>query len=730
MNKIFNTLMVIAGVVWGSISPVNAQETKDIQLDHVWASALFLPDRVQSMHPMADGEHYTVLENGTINQYAYEEKGEPQTVLSQEDLKPFDPEGNIRIQDYAFNDDESMILITTDQESIYRYSTKEYFFIWDRTQKTLTPLGDHSKGKQRLAQFSPDGKRIAFVRDNNLFLFDRETGEEKAVTTDGEINSIINGTTDWVHEEEFQFTKAFQWSPRGTYLAYYRFDERHVKEFSMIFYKDQLYPELYTYKYPKAGEDNSLVSIHVYNLEEENTITVDVGAETDQYLPRIKWTRTDHLLAVQRLNRLQNHLEILFADARDGTSTVIYEEKNPWYIDIDDHWTFLEDNSFIFTSEKDGFNHLYHISSDGKERQITSGQWEVTDVKGFAPSSNTIYYMSTEVSPLQRHLYKVRLNGRRKQRITEKEGTHRVQFSGDFSYYLNTWSTANHPPVNAIYKENGQLVEVFHDNEKVKERMNTYGFSGVEFIQVPTDDDIMLNGYIIKPPGFDESQEYPLLMYVYGGPGSQFVADRWGYFNYVWFEYMAQQGYVIVCVDNRGTGYRGQEFKKLTYLELGKVETIDQINAARYFGNKPYIDSARIGIFGWSYGGYLALLAMTKGADYFTSGVSIAPVTNWRYYDNIYTERFMRTPQENGENYDINSPLTHISKLEGDLFIAHGDADDNVHPQNTMMLVDEMVRQNIDFEMMLYPNKNHGIHGGFTRLHLFNKITDFILRTL
>lgn len=721
-----NRIILTAGLALILILTASAQESKKLSLKDIWASAKFHPRSVQSMYPMDDGEHYTVLEDGEINRYAYKKKSEPKTLLKESELTLENQDKKISIEDYSFNSDESKILITDKQESIYRHSTKGYFYIWDRDEEKLTPLSDESKGKQRLAEFSPDGKHIAFVRKNNVFIVNWKTGKETQVTQDGEKNKIINGTADWVYEEEFSFTKGFQWSPQGDHLAFYRFDESDVKMFQMTLYENNLYPLEEKFKYPKAGEENSIVSIHVYDLNKKDTKTMDVGDETDQYIPRIKWTNTNHLLAIQRLNRLQNNLDVLFANANDGSSEVVYHEENPYYIDIDDHWTFMEDDSFIFTSEKDGYNHIYHINSDGKEKQLTSGDWVVTDVKGVDQDNNRIYYISTETSPLERNLYKINLDGSKKERITKKKGTHSVEFSGDFSYFLNSRSTADHPPVHAIYKENGKQVEVLQDNQAIVDRMEDYNFSGMEFIKVPTEDEIKMNGFVIKPNDFDKDKEYPLLMFTYGGPGSQEVSNSWGYFNYIWFEYMAQQGYVVACVDNRGTGYRGQEYKKSTYLELGKLETIDQINAAKHFADYSYIDSTRIGMFGWSYGGYMTLLALTKGADYFSTGIAVAPVTNWRYYDNIYTERFMRTPQENGENYDDNSPLSHVSKLKGNLFLVHGGADDNVHPQNSMMLIKKMVQQNKDFDMMLYPNKNHGIYGGYTRLHLFNKITDFI----
>lgn len=727
MRRIRNILLLGLALI---TFMAGAQENKKLSLRDIWANAKFYPRSIKSMYPMNDGIHYTVLEDGIIKQYSYKEKTKPDTLLDKENLKT--KEGKkVKIDDYSFNADESKILITTDQEDIYRHSTKGYFYIYDRDNETLKTLSDTSKGKQRLAEFSPDGKHIAFVRNNNLFMVNWETGKETAITEDGEKNKIINGTCDWVYEEEFSFTKGFYWSPKGNYLAYYRFDKSDVKQFQMTYYKDKLYPQEYKFKYPKAGEDNSIVSIHTYELESGKTRTMDVGEETDQYIPRIKWTSKDNILAVQRLNRLQNNLDILYARAESGKSEVVYNEENPYYIEITDNWRFLEDNSFIFTSEKSGYNHIYHIRpGKKKDKQLTKGNWVVTEVKGVDKENGQIYYMSAETSPLERNLYRVNLKGDNKTRITEKDGTHEVEFSGNFSYFLDTWSTADQPPVYSIRKKDGSLVETLRDNQSVKDRMEEYNFSGMEFIQVPTEDNIMMNGFMIKPPDFDKNKEYPMVMFVYGGPGSQEVSNSWGSLNYAWFEYMAQQGYIVACVDNRGTGYRGQEYKKATYRELGKLETIDQINAAKYFGNKSYIDSSRIGMFGWSYGGYMTLLCMTKGNDYFSTGVAVAPVTNWRFYDTIYTERFMRTPQENGENYDSNSPLSHISKLKGDLLLVHGMADDNVHLQNSMRLIKKMVHKNIDFDMQLYPNKNHAIYGGYTRLHLFNKITEYFKENL
>ncbi len=709
-----------------SVLLLSAQQ-KHFAIEEIWRDFTFRPAGVSEIRSMNDGIHFTVLENQCIVRYSYLTGEVTDTLL--DGSKLVDEEGGaIRFSQYAFSDDESKVLLGTRMRRIYRYSTEGYFYVYDRASGNLRPLSDRSKGMQRLADFSPDGTRVAFVRNNNLYYVHLDQMNEVAVTTDGKENHIINGTCDWVYEEEFSFTKGFQWSPSGRYLAYYRFDESDVKEFTLTFH-GELYPRLVTYKYPKAGEDNSVVTIHTYDVQSGNRANIDIGEETDQYIPRIKWTATDQSLAVIRMNRLQNHKEVLLANPATGNTALLYEEHNKYYIDITDNMWFLKDR-MVITSEKDGFHHIYVVSMrDGKELQLTRGEWDVVDIKGVDESNRMVYYRAAKETPLNTGVYAVRLDGRRERSLPVQPGNNNVTFSKTFDYYILNWSDANTPNRYSIYNRRGQEVVVLEDNQKLVDTLSAYVVPGLTFGSFTTEEDIELNYWIIKPPDFDPARSYPLLMYVYGGPGSQTVLNSWNY-THLWFRHLAQLGYVVVSVDNRGTGRRGEEFKKGTYLQLGKYETIDQIEAAKYFGSLDYIDQNRIGIYGWSYGGYMSTLCMTKGAGYFAAGIAVAPVSNWRYYDNIYTERFMRTPQENGENYDINSPIHHVDKLEGAYLLVHGTTDDNVHVQNAYDLVTALVEADKQFDLFIYPNKNHGIFGGNARNHLFNMMTQFLLKNL
>jgi dipeptidyl-peptidase-4 len=671
-----------------------------------------------------------MLENDImINEYAYKTGEKTGTIVRTSQLIPAGAKDGISIDEYTFSPDETKILIGTETEKIYRYSTKMEYYIWDIKTEKLTKLS--AGGKERLASFSPDGSKIVFLRDNNIFVTDIATGKEQQVTTDGLWNNIINGSPDWVYEEEFEFTKAYAWSPDGSKLAFYRFDESKVKEYDMVLY-DSLYPTVYKYKYPKAGEDNSIVSIHVYDLKSGKTQLMDVGSEKDQYIPRIKWTEDSNILSIQRMNRLQNKLEILLADATAGTSKVIYTEMNKYYIEISNNLTFLKDKKhFIFTSDKDGYTHIYLYNIDGSlVKQLTSGNFEVSDIKGVDEKNDLVYFVSDEEAAYDKALYSVKLDGTKKTKISEKEGTNDADFSEGYKYFINTYSNANTPSIYTINKANGKELKTLIDNSAIVAATKEFGFTQEEFFKFKTSDNIELNGWMIKPPDFVATKKYPVLMYVYGGPGDQTVKNSWGYFDYAWFEMLAQKGYIVVSVDNRGTGGRGETFKKCTYGQLGKLETADQIETAKYLGNLAYVDKARIGIWGWSYGGYMTALCLTKGADYFKMGIAVAPVTNWRYYDNIYTERYMGLPKDNASGYDDNSPVNHVKKLKGKFLLVHGTGDDNVHFQNSMMLADALVNANKQFEMQFYPNKNHSIYGGYTRFHLFTRMTDFILENL
>ncbi len=730
---VFSFLILFIGVysvvAQGNVPAINS--TKKIGLEDIWKYYRFYPNTVSGFRSMNDGNNYTILNKGNIEKYSYKSGKLIETIIEAGQLIPEGSSSPIMFTKYEFSNDESKLLLATDVVPIYRHSFYATYWVYDLKTKKLMPLSN--EGEQQLATFSPNDNMIAFVRKNNIYVKDLLSDKEYAITIDGKVNSIINGKPDWVYEEEFEFTKAFQWSDNSESIAYIRFDESKVKQYELEFY-GKLYPEIYKYKYPKAGEDNSIVSVHVYNLNSQKTKTMDIGDNTDIYIPRIKWTHDNNILSIQRMNRLQNKWEILLADINTTKTKVLYSETNKYYIDITNNLIFLDDNkSFIFTSEKDGFNHVYQYDMNGKMmRQFTKGEYDVEELIGLDNKRKKIYVKSAFSSPLNREIFEIDMKRGGMRLLSKRKGTNSAQFSSNYKYFINTNTTANTPHyITMNSTSNGKELYVIQDNEALKARMKDYNFSKMEFFKIKTDDNIELNASIIKPLDFDSTKKYPVLMYVYGGPGSQTVTNSWGWFNYAWFQMLAQKGYLVVSVDNRGTGFRGQEFKKMTYQQLGKYETIDQINANKYLASLPYVDGSRIGIFGWSYGGYMSTLCMTKGADFFKTGIAVAPVTNWRYYDNIYTERFMRTPQENPKGYDDNSPISHTKLLKGKFLLVHGVADDNVHIQNSMDLITALVKDNKQFEMQFYPNSDHGIHyGRNTRFHLYTRMTNFLLDNL
>ncbi len=729
-----NLKIVILSIVFlSAILSFGQEEPKNIKLEEIWKYYKFFPKDIAGMHSLNDGIHYTSLKNGSLIVYDYKNGDSINTLINADKLIPADSENPIKLRTFSTNVDESLFLIPTKTEGIYRHSSKSKFYVWDKTNESLQLL---SNGKQRLADFSPADNKIAFVKQNNIFIKDLNTNEELQITNDGKTNSIINGTCDWVYEEEFGFTKGFYWSPKGTKIAFYRFDESKVKEYSLTFYGD-LYPEEYKYKYPKAGEDNSIVEIYVYNLETGETVKMDIGTEIDQYIPRIKWSNDDNLLAIERLNRLQTHLDILLADATNGHSEIIYAEDNNFYIDITDDLTFVNDDEFIISSEESGYNHIYLYNLNGNMvRQLTSGNWDVTEVYGFDKLKKRVYYQCAKSSPLNRDIYYTTLKGKNV-KVSTKTGTNSAEFSKNFKYYIGRFSSSDNAPIITVNASDGKVVRILEDNEKFMSKLQAYNLSKKEFFTIespefklPDSSVVSLNAWRILPPDFDENKKYPVLLTIYGGPGSQEVTNSWGYFDYFWHQMLAENGIIVMSVDNRGTGARGELFKKMTQKELGKYETLDYIEVAKFMGSLPYVDKQKIAIFGWSYGGFMASNALFQGGDYFSTAIAVAPVTNWRYYDNIYTERFMVKPQDNAEGYDKNSPINHVNELKGNYLLIHGSADDNVHFQNTMDLISALVAADKQFDLMVYPNKNHGIYGGNTRFHLYKKMTNFLYEHL
>ena len=727
MRKIFHMLCFFVLLV----SQVTAQN-KTLSLNDFFVQRTFGTQKVHGLRSMNDGEHYTILEaNGTkIVKYSYK-TGLPVATLL--DLQTIEESPVQRISDYNFNSNESRILICTNLKAIYRRSFTADYYLYDIRNKDIKPLSEG--GRQRLATFSPDGNKVAFVRDNNLFIHDLRFGSERQITHDGKYNHIINGAPDWVYEEEFSFNRAFEWAPDGSALAYIKFDESEVKEFQMNMFGGQypelksnaLYPSNYIYKYPKAGEKNSEVSVFVYDVEDRTTLKMDLGEEKDIYIPRIRWTKDPKKLAIIRLNRYQNKMEILLANAKIGNITPLYREENKYYIDASnfDNLVFLNNGThFVITSEKSGYMHLYLYEMNGREKQaITKGEFDIIDFYGYDPIRKLYYYSSYEESPIEKYVYSINEKGIKK-KLTPVKGWNESSFSTTFNYYINVVSNAELPPVTTLYNAKGKQVRVLAENNKVIEKLKEYNIAKREFIQIPAaDGKTMLNAWIIKPNHLETNKKYPLVITQYSGPNSQQVKNSW---SLDWYSYLAQEGFIVACVDPRGTAGKGEEFRKCTYMQLGKLESDDMIAAAKWLSKQPNIDAQNIGIWGWSYGGFMSSLCLMKGHDIFTTAIAVAPVTNWRFYDSVYTERYMRTPQENEKGYDENAPMHYVNQLKGNLLLCHGTADDNVHVQNCYELAERLVQANKQFDMAIYTNRNHNIFGGNTTLHLYNRFVNYL----
>ena len=643
------------------------------------------------------------------------------------DTKKF-PELANGIDSFVFSADEKQLLLANNTNPIFRHSFTADYFLYNLSTQKLTKVLEQVQEPT----FSPDGSKIGFAKANNLYILDIASGKTTQVTTDGKKNSIINGITDWVYEEEFAFVRAYDWSADSKKLAYIRFDETAVPEFSMNIFKKDLYPTVETFKYPKAGEKNALVSLHIYDVASNAAKTVNLSNYSDFYIARLKWTNDANVLSAQVLNRHQDNLDLLFVDGNTATAKVVLNEKDKAYVDVTDNLTFLKDNSFIWTSEKDGYNHIYLYDKTGKlKTQITKGPWEVTAYYGFDEKTKTVFYQSVENGSIVRDVYRIGLDGKNKVKLSNQIGTNNATFSPNFQYFINSYSSVSQPTIHTLNSaKDGKVIQTIIDNKALAEKVKKYDLPTKEFFELTTEKGHKLNAWMIKPKDFDASKKYPVFMFQYSGPGSQQVANQWLNANDYWFMMLSQQGYIVACVDGRGTGFKGAEFKKCTQKELGKYEVEDQIDAAKVIGNYTYVDKSRIGIFGWSYGGFMSSNCLFKGADVFKMAIAVAPVTNWRFYDSIYTERYMQTPQENASGYDDNSPINHVNKLKGKFLLIHGTADDNVHVQNTMQMIEALVQANKQFDWAIYPDKNHGIYGGKTRIQLYNKMTNFIKENL
>ena len=712
--------MLVAGGVYA--------QQKNITLEEIY-DGTFRMQYLDRLHPMKNGKEYAVLNTDrnsgikTLDVYSYKTGDKVKTLINSSEIDGLD-----YFIGYTLSEDEQKVLLSTKLRSIYRRSSLGVYYVYDLQTKKLTKVSDQAIQEPT---FSPDASKVAYGLDNNLFIKDLKTGKTTQITQDGVKNKIINGITDWVYEEEFAFVRAFDWNATGTKIAYIRFDETDVPEFSMDVFGKGLYPTKDTFKYPKAGETNATVSLNIYDLSDAKTTQVDLGDFENYYIPRLEWTPDANILAVQTTNRKQNDVNLLFVDGNTAKAKLILSDTDDAYVDITDNLTFLDDTDFLWTSEKDGWNHIYHYDKNGKLiNQVTKGPWEVTNYYGYDPKTKRVFYQSSENGSINRGVYAVKIDGSDKQALSAQKGTNSADFSTDFTYYINSFSDASTPYVFTLHSaKNGKLIREIKDNQALKDQLSKYVISEKEFFTLPVNGE-ELNAYMIKPKDFDPSKKYPVFMTQYSGPGSQSVANSWGGGNDYWFQMLAQDGYIIVCVDPRGTGLKGRDFKKMTQKELGKYEVEDQIAAAQKLGERPYIDADRIGIWGWSYGGFMASNCIFQGADTFKMAIAVAPVTSWRFYDSIYTERYMTTPQENPSGYDQNSPLSHVDELKGKFLLVHGTADDNVHVQNSMRLIEALVQANKQFDWAIYPDKNHGIYGGNTRLHLYTKMTNFIKENL
>lgn len=705
---------------------VSIAQKKTVTLDEIW-DGTFRTESLDVLRSLKNGTQYTVLNfdrttrTSSVDSYDYTSLKKVGTVVNSADLSgiPF-------FTSYEFSADESKLLLATEKESIFRRSSMGIFYIYDVSSKTTIKIAEHKIQEPTL---SPDNSKVAYVFENNLYIFDIAQKTTTKMTTDGVKNKIINGVTDWVYEEEFGFVKAFEWNADSSKIAFLRFDETNVPEFSMELYGTSLYPTQEVFKYPKAGEANAVVSLHMLDVKSKSS--TEIALKDAYYIPRIQWMNSANKLSVQALNRHQDDLKLYAVDANNNAVSLLLEEKDEAYVDVTDNLTFLKDNSFIWTSERDGYNHIYLYNAEGKLiNQVTTGEWEVTHYYGYDQDADKVYYQSTENGAINRDIYSIDSNGKHKKRLTTKTGQNSADFSADFTYFINTFSSATTPPEYSLYKaSSGKRLKEILNNTPLLEQLSSYEISPKEFSTIAINGN-NLNMWMLKPSHFDPQKKYPLLMFQYSGPGSQSVSNTWMGANDYWYQLLASQGYIIACVDGRGTGFKGRDFKKVTQKQLGKFEVEDQISAAKKLSELPYIDASRTGIWGWSYGGFMATNCILKGNDTFEMAIAVAPVTSWRFYDSIYTERYMQTPQENASGYDDNSPFNYPELLQGKYLLVHGTGDDNVHVQNSMRMVKALVQANKQFDWAFYPDKNHGIYGGKTRLHLYTKLTNFIKENL
>ncbi|MEJ2194224.1 MAG: S9 family peptidase [Ignavibacteriaceae bacterium] len=729
MRQSFIHTLIIIVTVFTSI--VIAQDENQLSLEDIFFSTKYIPAKIANIQWLPDGSAFTytatsITEN-LVDIYEFEiESVASKLLISGRDLK-YNNEPII-MSNYSWTEDGNFLLIEGSETKIWRHSRQAPYYMYNINTREIKALGENDPGLRNV-KLSPDGQKVGFVRDHNIYITDLNTGVEDALTTDGTEN-ILNGEFDWVYEEEFSIADGWQWSPDGKKIAFWRLDQTRVKEFYII---DEMhvYNIVTPLKYPKTGEQNSIVKIGVVDVFTGETKWMNIGEEEDIYIPRIYWTNSSDKLAILRLNRKQNHVELLMTNTISGESMVTLEDRDSCWIEVrENNIIFLQNkDEIVWVSEKSGYRHAYLYDYEGNLiNQITSGNWEITDVLGVSEEDRLLYFSGKKDSPIEQHIYRVKLDGDDLQKITDEPGWHEANFSPDYKYFVNEYSSSSHPSKTKLVKTDGKLVRLLVENDLPE--LNELNVNYPEFSTLTTSDSIKLNYFMIKPPDFDESKKYPVLVFGYGGPGSQKVINEWGEARQLWHMMMSQKGFIIFCVDNRGTGGRGKAFKNLVYKDLGKWAVNDQIEGAKFLATLPYVDSERIGFWGWSGGGYLCLMLMTRANEYFSTGVSVAPVTDFHLYDAIWTERYMGMLSENVEGYKSASVLTYANNLEGNLLIVHGTGDDNVHYQNTMQIVREFQLAGKQFDLMLYPNKNHSISGGNTSLHVYTLIAEYFMDNL
>lgn len=713
-----NNILLLIALMFATLTSSGEKSEEYLK---AFTSRSLRPERMNELKAMSDGEHYTMLadEGKKIVMYNFKTGKAEKTLLDVENTKGAKIKS---ITGYEFDSTENRILVSTERNYIYRRSFNTAYFIYNVSRNELESLSDKEESQQ-MAHFSPNGRFVAFASGNNMFIKKLMYDTEVQITKDGKLNEIINGTPDWVYEEEFGLTCCFVWSKDSKLLAWIRFDESDVKEFAFDKY-DYPYDKSYKYKYPKAGETNSSVSVLVYDIENRTTKQMDCGEGNEIYFPIMKWTNNPDVFALVRMNRNQTELDLLAVNARSGVATVLVREKEEEYIDYENYncLTFTEDNSFVALSERDGWKHIFMYNQNGRMlKQLTKGNWEVTDVYNYNVKTGECWFQATKEKSTERHIYKLDKKGN----ITcldSKPGTHSAVVTD--KYIINDFCDNETPDIYTLYDSKGKKIRTIIDNNDLKNRIAAYQLPKKEFFTLKTAEGIELNAWIVKPKEMKAGKKYPLVMVQYSGPGSQEVKNR---FALDWEMYLAMEGYVVACVDPRGTGARGRVFRNCSYKQLGIIETHDQIEAAKVLGQMEFIDPQRICIWGWSYGGFMALNCMINGGgDIFKAGIAIAPVTDWRLYDSSYTERFMQTPQSNDQGYEKSEIISKAGQLKGKLLLCHGTADDNVHIQHSMLFVENMIKAGVDFEMQIYPNKNHSILGNETRLHLYRRFNKFL----